>query len=129
MYNLFISHSWNHSDAYEKLVNLLDKADNFRYKNYSVPKDDPVHNAKNDAALKAAIQDQMRHASCVLILAGVYSTYSKWINIELDLAVEMGKKIVAVEPWDSERTSARVKLYADKIVKWQASSIIKAIEE
>lgn len=129
MYNLFISHSWNHSDAYEKLVNLLDKADNFRYKNYSVPKDDPVHNAKNDAALKAAIQDQMRHASCVLILAGVYSTYSKWINIELDLAVEMGKKIIAVEPWGSERTSARVKLYADKIVKWQASSIIKAIEE
>lgn len=129
MYNLFISHSWNYSDAYEKLVNLLDKADNFRYKNYSVPKDDPVHNAKNDAALKAAIRDQMRPASCVLILAGVYSTYSKWINIELDLAVEMGKKIIAVEPWGSERTSARVKLYADKIVKWQASSIIKAIEE
>lgn len=129
MYNLFISHSWNHSDAYEKLVNLLDKADNFRYKNYSVPKDDPVHNAKNDAALKAAIQDQMRHASCVLILAGVYSTYSKWINIELDLAVEMGKKIVAVEPWGSERTSARVKLYADKVVKWQTSSIVSAIKD
>lgn len=129
MYNLFISHSWNHSDAYEKLVNLLDKADNFRYKNYSVPKDDPVHNAKNDATLKAAIRDQMRPASCVLILAGVYSTYSKWINIELDLAVEMGKKIIAVEPWGSERTSARVKLYADKIVKWQTSSIVSAIKE
>lgn len=129
MYNLFISHSWNYSDAYEKLVNLLDKADNFRYKNYSVPKDDPVHNAKNDATLKAAIRDQMRPASCVLILAGVYSTYSKWINIELDLAVEMGKKIIAVEPWGSERTSARVKLYADKIVKWQTSSIVSAIKE
>lgn len=129
MYNLFISHSWNYSDAYEKLVNLLDKADNFRYKNYSVPKDDPVHNAKNDAALKAAIRDQMRPASCVLILAGVYSTYSKWINIELDLAVEMGKKIIAVEPWGSERTSARVKLYADKVVKWQTSSIVSAIRE
>ena len=24
-YNLFISHSWAYSDAYEKLVNLLDK--------------------------------------------------------------------------------------------------------
>lgn len=129
MYNLFISHSWNYSDAYEKLVNLLDKADNFRYKNYSVPKDDPVHNAKNDATLKAAIRDQMRPASCVLILAGVYSTYSKWINIELDLAVEMGKKIIAVEPWGSERTSARVKLYADKVVKWQTSSIVSAIRE
>jgi len=23
-YNLFISHSWSYSDAYEKLINLLD---------------------------------------------------------------------------------------------------------
>lgn len=129
MYNLFISHSWNYSDAYDKLVNLLDNADNFYYKNYSVPKDDPIHNANNDAALKAAIRDQMRPASCVLILAGVYSTYSKWINIELDLAVEMGKKIIAIEPWGSEHTSAVVKSYADKVVKWQISSIVSAIRE
>lgn len=129
MYNLFISHSWNYSDAYDKLVNLLDNADNFYYKNYSVPKDNPIHNAKNDAALKAAIRDQMRPASCVLILAGVYSTYSKWINFELELAAEMGKKIIAIEPWGSERTSAIVKAYADKVVGWQTSSIVAAIRE
>lgn len=40
-YNLFISHSWAYTDAYEKLVNLLDSTDDFSYKNYSVPKDDP----------------------------------------------------------------------------------------
>lgn len=129
MYNLFISHSWSYSNAYNGLVNLLDNADNFYYKNYSVPKDDPIHNAKNDAALKEAIRNQMKPASCILILAGVYSTYSRWINIELDLAVEMGKKIIAIEPWGSERTSARVKLYADKVVKWQTSSIVSAIKE
>lgn len=129
MYNLFISHSWTYSDAYNGLVNLLDKADNFSYKNYSVPKNDPIHNAKSDAALKEAIRNQMKPASCILILAGVYSTYSRWINIELDLAVEMDKKIVAIEPWDSERTSSKVKAYADKVVKWQTSSIVSAIEE
>lgn len=129
MYNLFISHSWTYSDAYNGLVNLLDKADNFSYRNYSVPKDDPIHNAKSDAALKEAIRNQMKPASCILILAGVYSTYSRWINIELDLAVEMGKKIIAIESWGSERTSARVKAYADKVVKWQTSSIVSAIKE
>lgn len=129
MYNLFISHSWTYSDAYNGLVNLLDKADNFSYKNYSVPKNDPIHNAKSDAALKEAIRNQMKPASCILILAGVYSTYSRWINIELDLAVEMDKKIVAIEPWDSERTSSKVKAYADKVVKWQTSSIVSAIKE
>jgi hypothetical protein len=128
-YNLFISHSWAYSDAYEKLINLLDSADNFSYKNYSVPKDDPIHNAKYDYQLKEAIRNQIKHASCILILAGVYSTYSKWINIEIELAQEMGKKIIAIEPWGSERTSTIVKNNATKIVKWQTSSIVKAIIE
>lgn len=104
IYNIFISHSWTYSDAYEKLVNLLGAAPCFAYKNYSVPKNDPIHNAIYDYQLKAAIRNQMQHASCILILAGVYSTYSKWINIEIQLAQEMGKKIIAIEPWGAERT-------------------------
>lgn len=127
MYNLFISHSWTYSDAYEKLVNLLDSNPYFNYKNYSVPKNDPIHNATNQQMLKNAIRNQMVHASCVIVLAGVYSTYSKWINIELQLAKELNKKIIAVEPWGSEKTSAVVKSYADVTVKWQSDSIIKAI--
>lgn len=127
IYNLFISHSWSYSDKYEGLVNLLDSNPYFNYKNYSVPKDDPIHNARYDYQLKEAIKNQMQHASCVLILAGIYSTYSKWINIEIELAQEMGKKIIAVEHWDSEKTSSVVKNAADVIVKWRTDSIISAI--
>ena len=47
-YNLFISHSWNYSSAYNDLVRLLDSKPYFNYKNYSVPKDDPIHNAPYD---------------------------------------------------------------------------------
>ena len=126
-YNLFISHSWTYSDAYEKLVNLLNADPYFTYKNYSVPKNDPIHNAVYDYQLKAAIRNKKQHASCVLILAGVYSTYSKLINIEIQLALEMGKKIIAIEPWGSERTSVKVKNSANAIVKWQTSSIVQAI--
>lgn len=126
-YNLFISHSWTYSDAYDKLVNLLDDAENFSYKNYSVPKNDPIHHAPYDYQLKAAIKNQMQHASCVLILAGVYSTYSKWINIEIQLAKEMGKTIIAIEPWGAERTSLVVKQAADKVVGWNTRSIVNAI--
>lgn len=127
IYNLFISHSWTYSDAYEKLVDLLNAAPYFSYKNYSVPKNDPIHNAPYDYQLKAAIRNQMQHASCVLILAGVYSTYSKWINIEIELANELGKRIIAIEPWGAEKTSTVVKNAADETVKWQTSSIVKAI--
>jgi len=79
-YNLFISHSWTYGDAYDKLVNMLNNTPYFSYCNYSVPKNDPIHNAPNQAALRQAIKNQMSSCHAVLILAGVYSTYSKWIN-------------------------------------------------
>lgn len=128
-YNIFISHSWSYSDKYDNLIKMLKQKSNFKYKDYSVPKDNPIHNAKYDYELKYAIRQQMAHANKVLILAGVYATYSKWINIEIELAQEMGKKIIAIEPWASEKTSIPVKKAADKIVSWNANSIVEAIRE
>ena len=129
MYNLFISHSWSYSDAYNKLTSLLDNANYFTYKNYSVPKDDPIHNANNDEELYEAIKQQIRYASVVIILAGVYSSYSKWIDKEIKIAEELGKPILAIEPWASDKTSLKVKNAADKIVKWNTDSIIRAIRD
>lgn len=128
IYNIFISHSWSYSDEYAKLKSLLDNASSFTYRDYSVPKNDPIHNANNNRELRAAIKNQMQHASCVLILAGVYSTYSRWINIEIELAQEMQKRIIAIEPWGSEHTSTVVKNNSNKIVKWNTSSIVNAIK-
>ncbi|MFM5008369.1 TIR domain-containing protein [Aeromonas veronii] len=131
LYNLFISHSWAYGDAYDKICKMLNAEvteDGFNYKNYSVPKDNPIHDAENDKQLKEAIKAQIKPASVVVIMAGVYSTYSRWINIEIEIAQEMGKKILAVEPWASERTSQTVKNAADKIVKWNSSSIVGGIE-
>lgn len=126
-YNLFISHSWAYSDTYNGLVHLLDSKSYFDYKNYSVPKNDPIHNAGSEYQLKQAIRAQMQPASCVIILAGVYATYSKWINIEIELAKSMGKKIIAVQPWGAEKTSVVVKNAADVIVGWNTDSIVGAI--
>ena len=129
MHNLFISHSWNHGVQYDKLISLLDSYPYFAYKNYSVPKNDPIHNAANDRELEEAIRSQMKYASCVLILAGVYATYSKWINIEIRLAKELKKKIIAVAPFGAEHTSLTVRNAADEIVRWNSQSIVSAIRD
>ena len=126
-YNLFISHSWTYGDAYDRLVDMLNAKPYFSYKNYSFPKYDPIHNVSNDYQLKEAIRRQMQPASCILILAGVYSTYSKWINIEIELAQSMGKKIIAIELWGAERTSSKVKSATHSIVRWNIDSIVNAI--
>lgn len=129
MYNLFISHSWTYSNQYDGLVKLLDNANYFSYRNYSVPKDDPIHNASNSKELYDAIKKQVGYAQVVIILAGVYSSYSKWIDKEIEIAQNLGKPILAIEPWGSEKTSSIVKNSADRIVKWNTDSIVGAIRE
>lgn len=128
MKRIFISHSWTYTDAYEKLCNILNN-NGFYFYNHSVPKDDPIHTNGTAKQLREAIHNQMMGVNCVLILAGVYSTYSKWIKEEIALAQEMDKPIIAIEPWGSERTSSVVKEAADRIVGWNGPSIIKAINE
>ena len=131
-YHVFLSHSWSYSDEYENLLNLLDNDEDFNYINYSVPKDDPIHTDGTDEELYDAIKNKISPCSVVLILAGVYASYSKWIDKEIKIAKEefyTPKPIIAIEPRGSERTSKTVKDNADKIVKWNSSSIISAIED
>ena len=85
MYRLFISHSWSYSDAYDRLVQLLD-SQHLDYYNHSIPRNDPVHTNGTDKQLTDAIDAKVKGVSCVLILAGVYSSYSKWIDKEILIA-------------------------------------------
>ena len=130
--HLFISHSWAHSDAYERLVRLFNERPYFRFKDYSVPRDDPIHNARTIAGLRAAIRQQMAPCGVVLILAGVYATYSKWIDEEVTLAQSgflLPKPIVAIKPWGSVGMSQPVRNAATRIVGWNTDSVVTAIRD
>ena len=125
-YNIFISHSWAYGDAYDKLICML-KAQGLDFKDYSVPKNDPLHTNGTDKQLYEAIK-----AKIAPIMAGVYASYSKWIDKEIEISTKEfsnRKKIIAIEPWGAEKTSAKVKKNADKIVRWNSSSIVSAIKE
>ena len=129
-YRLFISHSWSYSDAYARLCKLLDAAPVFKYINYSIPKNDPVHTNGSNSALYNAIKDKMIFCNVILIMAGVYSSYSNWIDKEIKIAKEVyGKPIIGIEPWGSERTSTMVRNNASIMVGWSTSSIVSAIRE
>lgn len=129
-YNLFISHSWAYSDAYEKLISLLDNRGYFPYKDFSVPKSDPIHTNGTDKQLYDAIYNKIYLCNSVIIMAGVYSSYSKWIDKEIQIAKKgftVPKPIIAIEPWGSERTSKIVTDNADIVVGWNTESVVNAI--
>lgn len=129
-FNLFISHSWSYSDSYVNLVRLLRARGYFSFRNYSVPRNDPIHDAGTEAQLRRAIHNKMSPCSVVIIMAGVYATHSKWINIEIELAQEgfrNPKPILAIRPRGNRRISTAVSEAADEIVSWNTESVVKAI--
>ncbi len=132
IYHIFISHSWSYGSNYSNLVKLLRQNSGFIFKDYSVPKDDPIHNANNDAQLRQAIRDQTGPCSVVIVLAGVYATYSKWMNEEVALAktgFDKAKPAIAVRPRGNERISQTVRDDADRLVGWNTQSVVRAIRE
>lgn len=128
--NLFISHSWTYGDAYDGLCRLLDAAPNFSYRNYSVPEDSPVHDAVNTRELYDAIKERMQFAEVVLIMAGKYATFSKWIQREIQIArKDFAKPVLAIRPWANEQVSSVVLDNADLLVSWNTGSIVAGIRQ
>ena len=126
-YHIFISHAWHYGDQYNTVVDWL-KESTLLFRNYSVPKHDPV-DAKNIPKLKAARTEQIRHANIVIIIAGMYAAHSDWIDYEIDEAVRMGKTIIALKPRGNERMPLKVQYLADELVNWNSQSLISAIRK
>lgn len=127
-YRLFISHAWHRHEAYDRMLNFLDAAPNFIYSNYSVPVDKAFDKMSN-LQLEEEIKQQIRPVETVIILGGIYVSYSKWIQFEIDFAKSLMKPIIGVQPWGAQRMPAAVQNAANTIVGWSTNSIVKAIRD
>ena len=131
--HVFISHSWQYSDHYDVLSkwifgeNWSSGQASLDFRDYSVPKHDPIHNAPNQQLLAAAIYRQISLSHVIVIPTGMYATHSKWIQKEIQGAKEMKKPILAVNPWGQERKSYVVASNADETVGWNKEPIIGKI--
>ena len=131
--NVFISHSWSYSNHYDRLAEwIFDETwtvngQRIQFTNTSVPRDNPIHFAPNDAALQQAIYQRIADSHVVVIPTGMYANYSKWIRKEVDGAKVYRKPILAVDPWAQKRASSVVADAADDAVGWNKQPIINAV--
>lgn len=132
-YNIFISHAWKYSDDYNQIVTWLNEAQQeglLTWKNYSVPEHDPLIDPNTTVGkntLKNMLKEQIRPASKVLVLSGMYAAYSDWIDFEIDTALDYSKYIIGVKPWGQERIPTKISSNANKMVGWNKSSVVNAI--
>ena len=125
-HRLFISHAWQYSDGYARVIRFLNEAGNFTYSNYSVP-EDRAFQGMTRPQLQEQLRNQIRPVQCVLIVSGMYVSHSDWIQFEIDVASALGKPIIGIVPWGAERTPLAVQNAAREMVAWQSTSIVSAI--
>lgn len=127
-YHILISHSWDYSSDYQTIKNWLNEAKNFEWTDYSVPLTKPLDvNGKKE--LKEKLRNRISLCSCVIILSGMYVSYSEWIDYEIDTAIELGKPIIGVKSRGQERIPSKVSNNAVVMVGWNSNSVVQAVRD
>jgi hypothetical protein len=125
-YNVFISHSWKYDDDYQRLLSMLNSVPSFKWKNYSVPWDDPFARM-GKIKLQEEIKHQIKATSIVLVIAGMYVSYREWIQFEINMADFYEKPIIAIYPRGNERLPAALDREDIRKVGWYTPTIINGI--
>jgi hypothetical protein len=129
-YNVFISHAWRYSEDYEGVIRLLEAAPRFKWKDYSVCCERSLAEPGEwlrRKQIKVLIAQRIALSSCFVLTAGMYVCYRRWIQDEIDLAIEMDKPIVAILARGQQRAPREIEDYADRICGWRSKSLVKAI--
>jgi hypothetical protein len=129
-YHLFISHAWRYGDEYDRLVALLGKAPGFSWVNWSAPEDKPAipdwMTVPSNVVLNE-IAGKIGMSGCVLVIAGMYANYSAWIQAEMDIARRLGRPLIGIHPWGSEKMPHEVYARTVEDVGWNTESIVNAV--
>lgn len=123
----FGSHSWDHDHDREGMHRLIGAGwRRHLWRDLSVPRHAPLH-INGGSALENAISRRISASEVVLAFAGKYSSYSDWIEFEIETAVWLGKPIVAVVPRGEVQPSTVVMDHHTIEAGWNGKSIREAI--
>lgn len=124
--NIFISHSWKYEEQYTTVKGQINDS-NLDWTNMSVESDNPK-DTKTDGELKQLIDNNIRNSTGVIILAGMYTNSSKWIDKEIDIALKYNKPIIGIRPRGNERIPTKISDNTE-MINWNSSSLINTIKE
>ncbi len=134
MLDIFISHAWRYHEDWTKVCRLLDQAQGFKWRNFSLPWHDPAMDTNSEVG-KAFIYDfletQIIPVNTMIMLAGVYSIKSarRWLDLEVEFARKHKKPIVALPAIGENTVPEHVALLCDMNVTWDSVTLVAALRE
>lgn len=128
MLNLFCSHSWDYMEDRQGLHGLIHPVwqKNVDWRDLSVPREHPLHGRSN-LLLQMQLEERIERCDVLLAFAGMYSSYSDWIEFEVQTASVFRKPVLAIRPRGQERLPRFITDNASEVVNWNGKSVREAI--
>ena len=125
---VFISYDYTHDRHYKNLLLAWDKNSEFDFSFYDTSVDVSV-DSTDAAAIMRVISARINNSTYFLCIVGKHTHKSKWVAWEINKAVELKKKIVAVKTAkDNESQSEILGIGAKWALSFTFESIKNAIE-
>ena len=110
------------------MVRLLNDQRYFSWKNYSVP-EVKAFGLMAVEKMKEELRQQIRPVQCVIVIGGMWTNYSDWIDFEMDFAKRLGKPILGVRPRSAKVMPRAVIEASSMVVNWNGASIVAGIRK
>lgn len=127
---LFASHSWAHGHHRDGLHTLVSPEwrKGVDFHDLSASEEHPLHYGDDHDRLVGLLAERIRKCDAVLLLAGMYSSYSYWIEVEATLARHYNKPILAIAPHGQKRlSSVATEASPFQPIRWRGESVRNAI--
>lgn len=127
---LFASHSWAYGHHRDGLHSLLSPTwrKGIEFHDFSASEEHPLHYGDDHDRLVRMLARRIQKCDAVLLLAGMYSSYSYWIDVEASLARHFNKPILAIAPHGQQRLSAvATDASPYEPIRWRGESVRNAI--
>jgi len=126
--DVFITHAWRYHEDWTEMGKLLDGAEDFAWRNFSVPWHDPalVPSSETGARLiRQWLETQIIPVHCVIFLYGVYAARSarRWLDLELEMARAHGKHVIGVPPLGEEPGNIERPELVDEVAAWDGAAL------
>lgn len=126
---IFISYDYDNDKHYKNLLVAWDKNREFDFSFYDASVDVSV-DSNNAAAIKRVISARINGASHFLCVVGKHTHKSGWVKWEIEKAVELKRKLVAVKTASGNTSpSAILGVGATWAMSFTFEAIKKAIED
>ncbi len=126
---IFISYDYDNDKNYKNLLKAWDANGAFDFSFHDHSADISI-NSTNAAAIKRAISAKINNATYFLCLIGKHTHKSKWVQWEIEKAIDLKNKLVAVKMNSTNKTPPKILgVGASWAMSFTEGSIKKAIND